>query len=161
MKKSFILSIAAAGTMALAAPSFAATDTAVLGVSATVADTCVVAASLPLAFATFDSGSVIDEDSAGLVSVICSSNKVVQVSLGGGLNESSGQRQMIGTGNLVPYNVHSDASHSTAVAVDGDLFNGAVVAAVPTNLSVYGQIPAGDYVAGTYADTITVTLTYP
>lgn len=139
----------------------AATATGTMAVTALVADTCTISAT-PLAFATLSASTVTNEVAPAVISVICTSAKTgATITLGGGLNENSGQRRMIdATTNYVPYNVFSDAAHGSGVAVDGAIYSGNLTAIVPTLVNVYGQVPQGSYAFGAYADAVTVTLNY-
>lgn len=147
----------------LSVPSFAATVTADLLVSATVLNSCTVETT-PMAFGSLDTSQTTNETVAGTITVLCTADHAsATVTLGGGNNESTGQRRMLGvvlTTTFVPYNVFSDAGHTSAVAVDGTIFSGSLTALLPAIVSVYGQVPAGSFGADTYADTILVTLTY-
>ncbi len=142
--------------------AFAASTTASLGVSAIVTDTCTVTAPTAMVFANPSASAATNESVQGSIVILCTAAKTgVTVTMGGGNNLSGAQRRMtdLGTGFL-PYNVFSDAGHANAVAVDGTFFSGNIPAALPVQRSVYGQIPSGAYTAGTYLDTIVVTLNY-
>lgn len=139
----------------------AATETATLQVTATVADTCSVEVT-PLDFSLLKVGAPTDEAAAGTVSIICSANKAaMSVLLNGGDFALSGQRRMISdAGFYVPYQIYLNAARSTPVSIGDALFSGSVSAAVPQLLQIYGRVPAGDYHAGTYNDEISVTVNY-
>ncbi|MBR9862017.1 MAG: spore coat protein U domain-containing protein [Rhodobacteraceae bacterium] len=164
MKHTFkFISIAAAGLAISTVPVVSATKTAVLSVSATVDDTCYIAAAPGLAFGTIDGSAVTNETVAGEITVSCTTAKTgLTLTMGGSANKSGTQRRMFnGLTGYLPYAIHSDSSHTTEVGIDeqfGSAF--AVTAGAPQTFSVYGQVPAGDYVQGVYTDTITVTLTY-
>lgn len=147
----------------LSVPSFAATVTADLQVSATILNSCTVETT-PLAFGSLDTTQTTNETVAGTITVLCTADHATTtVTLGGGNNESSGQRRMAGavlTTTFVPYDVFSDAGHTSAVAVDAAIFSGSLTALAPQVVNVYGQVPAGSFGADIYADTILVTLTY-
>ena len=140
----------------------AVTVTANLSVVATVLDTCILTTGSALAFSTITPQSATNETVPGSIQVICSATRSsITVTLGAGSGVSSGQRRMVdGSGNYLPYTVHSDTGHTHPVAVGGEIYNGAITSAVPLNLPVYGQIPSGSYATGAYADTVLVTLTY-
>lgn len=150
---------AAAGTTPATAAEQA---TANLGVSAIVADTCIMAATTPLAFATINTTQASNQATPGVVTVTCTASRgAITVTLGGGENASSGARRMATSGDdYLPYSVFKDSGHSESVAVDGAVYSGPVTAAVPKTIAVYGQIPAGNYNAGSYSDTLLVTLSY-
>ena len=142
--------------------AFAAEETANLNVSAVVLDSCTVTAATALSFATIDSSSASNEITPGSIVVLCTGNRTgATVTLGAGENLAGGTRRMESTGgDMLPYSVFSDAGHSSEVASGGTIFSGNITAVVPQPILVYGQIPAGDYNAGLYSDTILVTLTH-
>lgn len=156
------IAAAAIGLSAMAPSALAATATTNLTITATVADTCIVAATT-VAFGSLSGATDTDEATAGNISLSCTSNKTgVTVALGGGDNALGGQRRMDdGGSNYVPYNLFSDAAHNNDVAINGNIFSGNVTAAVPQSIDVYGQVPAGSYAAGAYTDTVVITVTYP
>lgn len=86
----------------------------------------------------------------------------VALSKGGG---SYAQRTMTKGADRLEYNLYTDAAH---MMVWGDGTSGTVVQSLTgfitlgaTNYTVYGLMAAGQYpVAGTYDDTITVTVNF-
>lgn len=129
--------------------------------SATVSARCSVTAT------TLDFGSVgllgSATDASSTIGVQCATGVAYQVGLDAGLNGANvNARHMALAGSLVGYQLYTDAPRtlvwgntpgSNTVAGTG---NGSV-----RNLSVYGRVPAQTTpTAGTYADTITVTVTY-
>lgn len=153
---------ASALTLVLAATSAQAEfRTSNLGVSATVEDNCTVSAS-SVAFGQLSASGSGDETTAGNIEVVCTAEKPnVTVTLDGGQNADGAMRQMASSGgDFVPYMLHSDAAHNETVSVDGAVYTGPIRTAQPQNIPVYGQVPEGNYSAGSYADTVLVTLTY-
>ncbi|KDB04123.1 hypothetical protein U879_08425, partial [Defluviimonas sp. 20V17] len=140
----------------------ATTTTANLSVTATVVNSCTVTAPTAIAFGPITASTTTNQTTAGVVSVDCTANQAsVSVTLDGGANVSTGQRRMSDGGtNYMPYNLFSDASHTTSIAVGGTIYSGGITALTPQNISIYGQVPPGSYVAGSYTDTVLVTLTY-
>lgn len=158
-----LLSIsAAAAALFTSGTAIGATNTATgtLSVSAIVANSCTVA-STPLLFATIDASTETSEATPAAVSVTCTATQSnVTVSLGGGSNASGGQRHMAnGNSDLLPYALYSDAAHSSSVGVDGTVFSGSL-GTLTKAFNVYGTVPAGAYPAGTYTDSVLVTLNY-
>ena len=138
------------------------TTTANLSVSATVADTCTLSAITALQFGTIDETTTSDETTAGELQILCTgAHAGVTVTMDGGTNESGGTRYMSDGGSAtVPYAIHSDSGHTSAISSGGTIFTGNVSANVVEAIPVYGQVPSGTYDAGSYTDTITATLTY-
>jgi spore coat protein U-like protein len=152
------LSAAAVGLMALgltAAPAQAGTTTASIAVSATVAATCSVLAT-PMAFGSYAAAVTT---STATVTTTCTNTTPYTVALNAGLGTSASvtARSMTLAGVSLGYGLYSDATWTTNfVTTASTNGNGA-----GQLITVYGQIPAGQYVKpGLYADTITATVTY-
>ena len=134
--------------------------TTTFGVSATVLKDCIVSATA-LGFGNY-TGAVNSAQST--ITVTCTSSTTYTVGLGTGLATGATvtTRQMQNSTNLLNYGLFSNGTWTTNwgntsptnwVSGTG---NGAA-----QNITVYGQIPAGQYVVpGSYADTISVTVTY-
>lgn len=107
------------------------------------------------------SGSVAN----GAVSTLCSTGTTWTLTADGGLHSSSTQRQMADTGSgVLPYDLYSDSAHSNAIGINdaqNPVATGTGTGAAVTT-PVYGLIPAGTTMpeAGSYADTVTLTVTY-
>jgi spore coat protein U-like protein len=154
------LSAAALAILALglvSAPVQAATATTTFGVSATVQATCSVTATA-LGFGTYIPTAA--STSTSTVSVTCTNGTPATFLLSAGLATGATvtNRSMTASGVLLNYGLFSDAAHTANFGATPTTANGTGSAVVTT---VYGQVPAGQYVApGTYNDTITATVTY-
>ncbi|MDD5365667.1 MAG: spore coat U domain-containing protein [Gallionellaceae bacterium] len=145
-----------------AAPALAATATATLSVTATVAATCSVATT-PVAFGTIVSSTT--NASTGTVTVTCTNGTGYTIALGDGLYYSSGRRMRssASTYEYLPYELYQEVGHST---LWGDGSHGTVMGSltgsgVAQPYTVYGLIPIDQYPkADSYADTVQVTVTY-
>lgn len=155
--------LAALGTgtvISIGAASWAATSTGNLTVTATVSNSCSIATSA-LDFSLLNVGAATNEATAGEVEVTCTASQTgTTVTIDGGQHVSAGQRRLESGGSFVPYNIYTDAGRSSAVAENGAIYSGNISAATPQTIMVYGQVPSGTYVAGSYTDVVTVTLTY-
>ena len=163
MKITPTLSAAALALLSIAPQTTnAATLTADLNVLAVVLDTCLVTSASTLTFANPSATAATNETTPGTITILCTgAHNDVTVTLGGGANAAGGVRKMADTqSNLLPYSVFSNAGHTSAVAIDGEIYNDDLAPATPVVLTVYGQVPAGTYAAGTYRDTVLVTLNY-
>ncbi|MFT7775001.1 spore coat U domain-containing protein [Roseateles sp.] len=120
----------------------------------------------PLAFGNTDTTGTIKIDCGGVVGLLIPFN----IAISTGSSGSYANRLMKSGGNLLTYNLYTDASYTT-VWGDGSgatqLINAGVtldlLGLAPTqNFYVYGRIPGRQLstVPGVYADTISVTLTY-
>ena len=143
-------------------PAAAATATTTFTVSASVTATCLISATT-LAFGNYAFAAT---PSTSTISVTCTNGTTYNVGLNAGLASGATvtTRQMGGTvsGSLLNYGLFSDSGHATnwgnTVGTDTVAGTGSGVA---QSLTVYGQIPATQYVApGSYSDTITATITY-
>jgi spore coat protein U-like protein len=151
-----VLALSMASTSAFAAT----TVTATFGVSATVQATCLVSAS-PLAFGTYN-GTV--SNTSTTVSVTCTNTTPYNVGLNAGVATGATvtTRKMTGSSATLNYGLFSDSGHATnwGNTVGTDTVAGSGNGSAQS-LTVYGQVPAGQYVApGAYSDTITATVTY-
>lgn len=87
------------------------------------------------------------------------------ISLSPGSASTLADRRLIGGGSL-GYNLYTDSGHGTVWGTNTVSDSISVLAAVlgvsvTRNYTVYGRIPAGQYVApGSYSNTIVVTVTY-
>ncbi len=124
---------------------------------------CTVSASPP-SFASYAPLSGASVSASGTVTATCATGGTVTAKLSIG-NGTYAARTLLGpAGATLNYNLYTDAAHSMiwgdgtagTVTVSGTLPNG-----TPATATVYGYIPGGqDVKVGTYASTITVTLTF-
>ena len=140
-------------TMTSATTSFA--------VSTTVQATCTVSAT-SLVFGNYV-GALLNSTST--ISATCTNTTPYKIGLNAGTATGATvtNRSMTGpAGSLLHYSLFSDSGHTTnwGNTLGTDTVSKTGTGAVQI-LTVYGQVPAGQYVTpGNYADTITVTLTY-
>ena len=175
MKKSLILSVITLGLMSINAAN-AATATGTLTVKATITNSCVLntsatgtTANAVLDFGTLSSlASNVDADTTTTggtaIKVLCNNTVPWTLAFDGGKNAQSTQRNMIGgatSDEFIPYNLFSDSNRATAIGIATTAYSGTGNGA-PQTVNVYGRIPAGSTLpsAGSYVDTVTVTVTY-
>ena len=140
--------------------AYAATATTTFAVTATVVATCLVSATA-LGFGNYT--GVIDP-ATSTVSVTCTNTTPYTVALSAGLGSGAtvANRSMTGGAVLLGYGLFRDAGHT----LNWGLTPGTDTVAGTGNgaaqpITVYGQIPASEFVApGAYSDTITATVTY-
>ena len=123
------------------------------------------------AFGVFDTLSGSDKDVIGTISVTCTGNigdavnYVIALSPGG---DSFASRTMQAGGPQLTYNLYSDGAH-TSVWGDGTGGTSTVsdsyslpASSSTRQYTVYGRIPGAQSgaAAGSYADTLVITLTY-
>ena len=158
--------IAAASVLSFAVLSnaaYAATATTTFAVSAVVASGCAVTA-LPLAFGAYDAAGASQLDGSTSVTVLCTLGTAYNV----GLNQGTGTGATVATRKLtnglstLNYTLYSDSNRSTVWGntVGTNTVSG-TYALAQAPYTVYGRIASGQVVpAGSYSDTITVTITY-
>jgi spore coat protein U domain-containing protein, fimbrial subunit CupE1/2/3/6 len=146
--------------LATAPASRAATVTATMPVSAVVVASCAVQAD-PLDFGNY-SGLKLAQQTT--LSVVCSRDTAYNVGLnaGTGTGATTTTRVMTGGTGTLDYQLFQNAAHTTnwGNTVGNDTVEGRG-SGLEQTLTVYGQIPSGQFPpAGSYSDTITVTVTY-
>lgn len=161
-----------AGGLALLIGSVSAwgLPTATFQVSASVVAGCVVSGTNTGVFGTLDfgtqSGVATSSVSASYVqnttiTLACTPGTAVSMSINGGNNYSTTRNLKVsGNTNTVPYYLYTNAAHTTAIPVSS------AVALSYSNannitLPIYGLLTLpGPTRAGTYTDTLTVTLSW-
>jgi spore coat protein U-like protein len=149
------------GSLALGPPAVAATTSTTFAVTATVQAACLISAT-PLAFGVY-TGVVANATSA--VTVTCTNTTPFAVALDPGTfaGATVTTRRMTGPASAaLAYALFSDAAHTVnwgnSPATGGVTGTGTGIA---QPLQVFGQVPAGQFVApGAYTDTITATITF-
>jgi spore coat protein U-like protein len=139
----------------------AATAGTTFNVTANVVAACTVSASN----VAFGSYTAVQLDGSGSISVNCTNQSpyTVELDVGGGSGATMANRKMNGPSNhTLTYSLYQDSSRTT---VWGSVAGTQAVAGTGSGtaqaLTVYGRIPASQTpVAGSYTDTITVTVTY-
>lgn len=156
----------AAVAAVLASPAFAATATNTMPVSVDVINSCTVAAT-PMAFGAPTAIGGANIDTTSTITLACTNGATYDVALDNGLNSASGQRYMsngAATPTKIPYNVYKDAARSQAWGSTTGTNTAAGTAGVSglVSLVAYGRIPASatSVGAGSYTDTVTVTVTF-
>ena len=131
----------------------------------------IVVSATPVNFGVYDPSSASATDANGSVSIECGILGVdvlpsFAVSLSVGQAVSYAPRKMLSGPSSLSYNLYTTASH-TIVWGDGtggtstNAFDGLLSLLASTSMTVYGRVPAGQYVtSGSYTDTIIVTVTY-
>jgi spore coat protein U-like protein len=159
------LSLGAAALLSAVAPmeAEATTTTASVAVSASVLSSCGVTA-LPLAFGTYSPAQSTNTTAQTSVVVTCTNGTPYNVGLnaGGGTGASVTTRVMSSGSNTLTYSLYQDSGYST---VWGNTIGTNTVTGTGSGLSqtitVYGSVTALQAApAGSYTDSITVSMTY-
>lgn len=155
-----LLALAALGKAALAA-----TATTTFDVTATVADTCSISAS-NLAFGAYDPGAGALEGTTTIVAT-CTENTTYNIGLDAGSNAASAtsttraMKESL-TINYLDYELYQNSARTIVwgSTLGTDTVSQTSVGGDESH-TVYGQVPGGQFVpAGSYSDTINVTITY-
>ena len=135
--------------------------TTTFGVSATVQATCVISATA-MGFGTYTG---LAATSTSSVSVTCTNTTAYNVALNAGTSSGATvtTRKMTGPSSAtLNYSLYQDSARSVnwGVTTGTDTVTGTGNGSAQA-LTVYGAIPAGQYVApGAYSDTITASVIY-
>lgn len=120
-----------------------------------------------LNFGVYDSGAAMSTRSTGTITLQCLVGLLPSftVALSTGGSNDFGTRKMSNGGDTLSYNLYTDSNHMVVwgdgtAGTSTQTFDG-LLSLGSTNFTVYGRAPEGQYPApGSYADTITVTVTY-
>ena len=149
------------GALAVGAPALAGTATATFQVTATVPATCTISAG-PLAFGAY-TGAL--NNASSTVMATCTNTTPYNVGLDPGLfaGATTSTRRMTGADALgLGYSLYRDGARTQnwGDVIGTDTLVGTGNGSAQA-LTVYGQVPAGEFVGpGGYADTITATITF-
>jgi spore coat protein U-like protein len=147
-----------------ASPAFAATVSDTFDVTLTIQPGCEVTAANNLDFGTISFLDTAITQSVDFT-IRCSSgtNGTISLDDGSGASGTVTLRTLESGANSVQYGLYTSAAYSTYWG-DGTGGSSTVIhngTGSATNLTIYGQIPLqGLPPAGTYSDTVTVTVTY-
>ena len=105
-----------------------------------------------------------NHDQTSQISLRCTIGTAWKVRLDDGLHLGGGNRRMAetgGSGSMINYELYRDSSHSQRWGNDDTSDADGTGVGSPQNLTVFGRVPAQPVTtAGSYSDTITVTLVY-
>ena len=169
LKCTLLTSTALVAGLGLACATQAASVSTSMDAKIVIQNACDVTTTAPtdLDFGTHGVlAAAVNEATAGNISVTCTTGATYNIGLDAGANPSTAgdinTRRMASSGQYVAYQLYSNAGHSTAW---GNTIGGNTVASTGTGSAqswpVYGQVPAQTTpAAGTYTDTVQVTVTY-
>lgn len=139
-------------------------------VSANIVNGCVVSGTNPGVFGTLDFGTQpgvgnVTADAAfvqsSTITLACTPGTTLNMRINGGSNFTTTRNLKVANNtNLVAYSLYTNASHTKPIAVDQDI-QLTLTNANNITLPIYGQLQlSGVNRAGTYSDTLTVTLSW-
>ncbi len=148
----------------------AQTQTGSIGVSATVGTNCVVSTT-SIGFGTYDPAAVAPTNGTGTVALVCTTGATPSIAVNLGSNPNATQRRLTSGANTLNYNVFQPTSNAAGAACAyttafPTTTPGFALTAAPSTASrtynICGQIPAAQSgaAAGTYSDTLTVTVSF-
>lgn len=164
--KRTVLSLIALTALVVAAPAFAAQQTANLPISASVSANCTITTSA-VAFGAYDpvsANAAANLTANGAVNVACTKGTPATIDLGNGGNFLAGSRRMGSGTDFLNYTLWRDAALTqpwgSGIAGGGTQAYNAATKNV-TAVTVYGMVPAGqDVTVGAYSDTVVATINY-
>ena len=141
--------------------SDAGTSTATLAVGVTVVSNCKVAAST-LSFANYVSGQAGSTDATGTISYSGCPGDSLKFELNDGANPQAGSRAMRSSGgSLISYQLYRNAAYSAIIGSGSNAVSFTAPASGAGTVTVYGRIPGSQTApAGSYSDTVGITLTF-
>ena len=168
--KGAIVSAIVAGSMGLSATSYAATASSNMAVSTTVATACTISAGA-LSFGSYDPTASTDNDATGTITSTCTSGGGVKITMSEGTNKLTGsttaapKRAMkFGdgeAGETLAYHLYRNTERTAVWGNTADTGEGFTGTGSAVTTTVYGRIPKSQAaVAGTFTDTVAVTITY-
>ncbi|MFZ0889695.1 MAG: spore coat U domain-containing protein [Candidatus Binataceae bacterium] len=170
VKRVSFYNLAAAAVVLIAMAGQAGADnTGTVGVSATVANACVVTNSPSMSFGTFNPVDGANVNQTGTISIACTKGAVAKVALDPGANGGkggSGSRAMSdGSGDFLGYEIYSNSGMSTVWGIGA---NAVTESAAPStsavNYTAYGQIPTAgsnqNVPAASYSDTVNLSISF-
>lgn len=170
--------VVSALTVALALAGLLAPGASLAACTGAGAFTCTVtvSAATPLTFGNYDPAATTPKENTTIITVVGKVSGLIAllvtvsytISLDAGSTGSIANRQMTGpvSGTPLGYNLYTDNARTAVWGLNSVADNYNITASVlgttvTRNYTVYGRIPAGQYVApGPYTSTITVTVTY-
>lgn len=143
-----------------ARPAAGGTETAVLNVTATVTSNCSVSGGT-LAFGTYVSGQQANLDVQGTINYVNCAAGVLTFELDNGANANGSQRRMKSGQNFLNYEIYKTSARTSRLGSGPDGLQVQLLQGGGGNVAIYGRIPGGQNVpAGSYTDTVTITLTF-
>jgi spore coat protein U-like protein len=143
----------------------AATTTASFQVTAAVSSSCASPATNAIDFSNYSPLDTTDRTATATLSVTCTNSTPFMVTFNAGTTSGAtlAQRKLANGANTLNYNLYKDSAHALILNETNTLTGTGATTAAPSavDFTVYASIPKNqNAVAGSYSDTITVTVTY-
>ncbi|BDA85919.1 spore coat protein U [Aureimonas sp. SA4125] len=150
----------AAASSLFAGNALAATATDDLGVTMTVTSECTLTAN-PLDFGS--TGLITANiDVTTTLDIQCSAGTGYTISMdaGAGTGATTGVRVMTSGSDTATYGIYKDSGYADVFGSTGGEELTGTASGAAQNITIYGRVPPQNAAAGSYTDTVTVTLTY-
>ncbi len=162
MKRTLIALTATLSLTAISTPLFAASATAPLGVSASVASNCTITTA-PVSFGLYDTITGTAVTGTGTVNVACTmgaSGLSIDLSTGANGPSATGTTRAMNSGaSILNYELFTDSGHGTVWSTG--YATGDAPSKASRAFTVYGLISANqDVPAGSYSDTVIAKINY-
>ena len=114
-----------------------------------------------LDFGTYNSGQQADASAEGSISYINCAAGTLDIALDGGTSGDIQARQMANGDSTLQYQLYKNSAASQVWGTGSDALQQQLLVPGSGDIAVYGRIPGGQNApAGTYTDTVNVTLTF-
>jgi spore coat protein U-like protein len=142
----------------------AASKTADLAVSASIAKNCTIE-TVAVGFPAYDPivthASAADDSTSGSITVACTKGAAISIELGQGGNYSGGNRMVHGTADFLSYALFQDSGRGQSWGAGTAAMSFTAASRNAVTYPVYGRIAgAQDQPEGTYTDTVVATINF-
>ena len=170
IKLAIASAIIAAGAAGLSATSYAATDTATMAVTTSVSMSCTITAGA-MTFVSYNPTAAADNDATATITSTCTTGGAAVITMGEGGRAQGGSTATIplramfngseGTPENLLYHLYSDSAGGTVWGNTAETGKAITADGTAQAFTAYGRIPKNQTVgAGSFSDSVTVTLTY-
>ncbi len=166
--KKIALIVTAIVLMTGAVAAYAATATASMTNTVTIADDCTIGATgFTTTYDPVVANATIAQTTTATVTTTCTLGDSTVVTLGQGANAATGStpaaplRRVTNGTTFLNYGLFSDGTYTTTWGNTAGTGVAGTGTGLPVALTIYAQLPAGQAgAAGTYTDTVIATVTY-
>lgn len=164
--KTLFKALVAVSLIAGAGAASAATTTAPtsFNVTANIAGFCQINSASAIGFGAVSASTVANNDKTGTIAHQCTKGTAYTIKLDAGANGSFAARKMLDSvsGDTLDYNLYTDSGRTTVWNDTTQTVTGtASLFATTISTTIYARLVEGqDKSAGSYSDTVNVTITY-
>lgn len=161
-----VVGVGVAGNTDPVSAGFSEANTKSVTFKASIAVSCKLSAPVPVSFGTYDpvvTNATAPLDANGAFNIKCNKGGAGDISISSGDNNAGPNRRMkrAGSNDFLTYDLYTTAARTTVWNTVNIVVYTAANSSDVTR-AVYGRIPGAqiDAVAGTYSDTVVVTVSY-